>query len=870
MHRDRRCRLTRRRKCDSLPTVAHAVDDNAGALAPPDSPGRAIQLRPSCPRAVVVLALLVGGFVGARESGLDSPLAWSLVAASGCLVGVLTRGLIARVGFGLAVVALGGVWWMWRLEPGERRWPWSELAATTLIEVSGIAHTPPTPIDEEISPLSSFARRGERWRVQMAVESVAGRDGPQPARGLLRIAGDGKPPEGLRVGDRFRALGRYEPVRPAMNPGESDSVAFAAMDGVVGSLALGTSTVVIEPLDGPRAAVRRWRASAATRAMDLLVGRSEATPARAMLAAMVLGETSSEESAIQVRQSFQHLGLSHLLAISGFHLVVLAGVALLGLRLVGDLGRWEPILVVAVLALYLAILPFNAPVWRSAIMLMAVLGSQALGRRYDPLAILAWTAVALLLYRPLDAWSLGFQLSFGLVAALIVLAPKAHEMLWGMEVRGLMVPRRSRFAMVLRAGVEGLKRLASVGVLCWAVSLPVIVYTTGLVSVLAVPVGIVAVPVVSLLLGAAYAVIAVGLVVPPVGGALGDGLLWGSQRVLDGLAWLEGAPGAWFLLPRVSLAWCIAATVAAGTIVWMWPRVSRRFAFALVAGVMAWAAIEVSLSARLGGGTRLRIDTLAVGDGTCHLVRSADEALLWDAGSLENGPMLGRRMLPRALRSLGAWRVPTAVITHANLDHFNMLVAAREQMGLRRVLVSGTFLDRARQRAASAEAYVVDRLGREGVEFVEVSAGDRVQLGEVELRFIWPPRGERFGNDNDSGLVAKVTPIAAAPGATADALLTGDVQAGAIERIRAAHPRLRARMMEAPHHGSAKETAMAWIVSIAPEVVVQSTGPSRAGDPRLDGAKAGRTWWTTAMEGAAWVELGRDGRLHTGSFRAAR
>jgi beta-lactamase superfamily II metal-dependent hydrolase len=78
---------------------------------------------------------------------------------------------------------------------------------------------------------------------------------------------------------------------------------------------------------------------------------------------------------------------------------------------------------------------------------------------------------------------------------------------------------------------------------------------------------------------------------------------------------------------------------------------------------------------------------------------------------------------------------------------------------------------------------------------------------------------------------------------------------------------LRADILEAPHHGSAREPAFEFVARLNPAVVLQSTGSSRAGDARWDSVRQGRRWHNTATDGAAWAEIWRDGTLASGTIR---
>ncbi|PCI07125.1 hypothetical protein COB72_10800, partial [bacterium] len=62
---------------------------------------------------------------------------------------------------------------------------------------------------------------------------------------------------------------------------------------------------------------------------------------------------------------------------------------------------------------------------RAGVIVAVLLLSGRVGRRYDRLTILAWVGVGLLVWRPMDVFSLGYQLSMGITALLVVLSQRA-------------------------------------------------------------------------------------------------------------------------------------------------------------------------------------------------------------------------------------------------------------------------------------------------------------------------------------------------------------------------------------------------------------------------------------------------------------
>jgi len=818
--------------------------------------------------------------------------AWFGLAAAVQIVAALGRALVARLALAAAAALAGAGWFALRIHEipaGHLSELWIGAGAGTplVITVEGMVAEPARLMDPARAPgaMAALAAAGREahWRVAVDVDRLVADAGPMRARGRVRVwvpcrdAGASFP---VAPGERVRLSGELEPPRPPMNPGAPDRRLWAAQDGDAGVLRV-PNIALVEPLGAPGGAAwavrSRWvrliaglRAGAAS-ALDAAAGSAEGGgESRAMLAALLLGEYDS--AAQDVASAFTRQGLVHLLAISGFHLVVIAWAALGLIRLTGERGGLEPVLVATLVVLYLLVVPAEAPVLRAGAMVLAFLVAEAAGRRYDRLTVLGWIALGLILWRPMDLWSLGFQLSCGIVAVLLWQGRAWHDRLWGVPLRGTL---RSGPPGILAAAARWLwgvvKGLISTSVLCWAVAAPLVAHHTGIVSPLAAPAGVLIVPLVTALLWAGYTALALGAVAPVAAGVVGGVLERLASWTAGIVRWLDHVPGTVLWLPSVSAPWAAAATAVA---LYWFARGHRRErgAWAMTAAVAAWLAVEVLVMPGLSWRGRVRVDALSVGDGTCMLVRagrglSGEDAMLWDCGSVRTG--MGVRELPRAVRALGAWRVRTAVVTHAHLDHVSALPDVVAPLGIRRVLVSPATAAAAQRDSASVAGVLLRELRGRGVEVRVVRAGDRLRLGAATVEFLWPEddfAGVSALRINEASLVARVT--VATDGGERRVLLTGDIGPVAMGALMAdAGATGGAEVIELPHHGSVNPAALEFVQAVGPAAVLQSTGPRRVGDPRWDPLRRGRRWLTTAAEGAVWAEIRSDGEVAAGSLR---
>lgn len=738
----------------------------------------------------------------------------------------------------------------------------------TLVRVEGILLEDARVEPQQRGEFARFVRDAPATRVPLRVTALEREGVFVRASGTLWMRIDGVT-HALRAGSVVRVTGHALPVEPPQNPGERDFRPLARQRNLAGRLLVPTPGL-IGPASETEGEHRAWRAFLRARA-DLRRAASSWTDrldvdarSRAMLGAALLGEREGAYRDVQDR--FARVGLAHLLAISGLHLGLFAWFTLGLVRALRVARRVEPLLVAAGVIVYLLIVPANAPIVRAAIMTLAFLAAESTGRRYDRLNLLAWTACALVLARPLDLLSPGFQLSFLAVAALIVLAgPLRDAMLRRVglftedpDERGVRHLVASACAAALAAGVTA-----------WAVTTPVVMFHVGVLSPLGAPLSALAVPVFAAILGVGYLAMFLGAIAPSVAVALAPALGAMADLFLRATRWCESVPLSSMTTPPVPAWWAALATVCA----WRVVRGGTRDAGATVAAILlcAFAGVSAMRSPAPEPGVALRIDTLSVGDGSCHLVRDATGGtMLWDCGSTWVG--VGERDIPEALRALGVWRLDTLVISHPNLDHYSGALDTARRVRPREAIVGESLVHEARRDPFGPVAHLLARLREIGVPVRTVASGDEIRIGALRAETLWPPSGFAAQRPNDDSIVLRVrVPINdGASGGERVAMLFGDLEPAGMRGLLEREPGLRADVIEAPHHGSFRPGAVEFVRGLVPGVVVQSTGPSRLHDERWDDAKRGREWWITARDGAITTRLFDDGAIFSGSSRPRR
>jgi competence protein ComEC len=128
--------------------------------------------------------------------------------------------------------------------------------------------------------------------------------------------------------------------------------------------------------------------------------------------ALILGDKSLLDA--EIRNAFTATGAMHALAVSGLHVGIILPIFLGFLKIFGKyIKRKQAVLiVVGILWIYALLTGFSPSVIRAVFMFSVLAISQIIGRSYNPVNTLFFTAFVLLLFKPLYLFDIGFQLSY--------------------------------------------------------------------------------------------------------------------------------------------------------------------------------------------------------------------------------------------------------------------------------------------------------------------------------------------------------------------------------------------------------------------------------------------------------------------------
>ena len=528
-----------------------------------------------------------------------------------------------------------------------------------------------------------------------------------------------------------------------------------------------------------------------------------------------------------LNDAFARSGTTHLLAISGFNIGVMAGIMLgVGLFLFGRRHYLYVWLALVAVWFYAVITGMSPPVLRGAIMASIFLVAEALGRQRSGMVALTLAAALMVGIQPYVLGDASFQLSFLAMAGLVFIYPVFNEL--------------GRRFIAARIGEEGFSSsLANLIVGIFAATFgaiiavwPVVAYYFGIFSLvgpLATFLATLVLPFI-IVFGALAAVLGLAsLAVAQAFGWLAWPFLSYMIAVVSGL----GTPSVTAVaVDSVSPVFIVCYYVVLAAAIWLHARWQRvRGLLSGAAGLMKtgtglslglsrsvkWVVAPLSLLAVLVVFTAatlpdddLHVSFLDVGEGDAIFIQKGNQQVLVDGGPSprEITLALGDRM-PFWDRS-----IDLLVLTHPHQDHLAGLLECLRRYDIGQVLY----------RSLDYPSPLFDEwlttIEEKEVASTTALSGHLIDLGDgvvIEVLCFAPPHGIPSDIDNNS-LVLRLEY------GTISFLLAADIKSETEwELVRERAP-LASTVLKVAHHGSDTSTTSEFLSVVNPQAAVISIG----------------------------------------------
>jgi competence protein ComEC len=560
----------------------------------------------------------------------------------------------------------------------------------------------------------------------------------------------------------------------------------------------------------------RWwqEAAAALRARTRRAMARHVAPRSAVSAAIATAILIGDRAAIghDVERRLQEAGTYHVIAISGGNIAILAAIVIGGLSWLGVRGRIAALAAVAILTAYAVIAGGGASVARATLMAVLYLAVRLIDQRTAAANAVALSGATLLVIDPLEIADVGFWLTFGATAAILVGASR------------LRLPS-SRFlsaaATLLLASICAELALAPVGTMAFQrVTMAGVLLNFAAIPCMTV-VQIASMVVVALdAIGAAWLATALGSLVHLAAAGLIE-----SAHLVDlapWLVWRVPSPPVvvvvvYYCALVVALAPGLKPGPSAGAI--------GRAAAIAAAILFVWIISAPSARTRARGDGRLHLTLIDVGQGDAMLATFPNgRTLALDTGgvTIKGDFDIGDRVVGPMLRARPLLRLDYLAVTHGDPDHIGGARSLVRDFSPAEIWWGVPVANHQPTLRVRAEADAV-RAG-----WRTLQRGDRFEIGGVELRVHHPPPPdwERQKVRNDDSLVIELR------FGQASMLLTGDIGREVEQELVPALDLLPIVVLKVPHHGSGTSSSAEFVAKLRPAAALIGVGRgNRYGHP---------------------------------------
>lgn len=763
------------------------------------------------------LGILVGGFS-------SIPIFWIWLAALACLAASLILRNVTRQNFSIRP-----------LPPITYRYVFLQLAVFACGTLySEIRLTSPIPSDFYDQKVSFSGKtlyqpeRGESWDacfVKGQIRPLESPDHVVSAKILVYL----REPVPLHYGAHLELKGTLRKPNGQRNPGGFDYRSYLARRQVFGILHLDRE-LEIAASGQSGFLLLRWTESLRRRVETVIDSAYQKHPEHVeILKGMLLGKRGGiEESTIA---AFRNSGSLHILAVSGLHVGLIAGVFFLCFSRLP--AKATCILTILAVILYACVVGFRPSVFRASTMVVLFLFGSIIDRDADRFNLLAVAALILLLINPAQLWDIGFQLSFAAVASILFFTPK-----WENFIRDILPDRIhqpeareqvSRFHHAMGKGLQwlllgfGVTLAAQLGTILFIAGSFYRIYPLGLIAgpfVVGLATPIVSLALISVILGAIWLPLATPLAY--VNHLIIFVLLhiiefFGSQE------WsvVKTAPPTfgWVI---VFFAGCLA------TVHWRWVRLERRKSVLIgmaVVAIWVWDAawredgnlLEVTfLDVRQGDAAFVRFP-----DGKTMLIDGGRNLLLAYQGNYQIEPKddkdlkflgfdTGERILSPFLSYEGVGKLDLLVLSHPDNDHGGGLYFILHEYDVERVLGVPPL-----DLPSKTHTVLHELIDEKGIPHELGYAGEINLSSDAKLELLHPfdeaSTNLTDRDINDDSLVLKLSY------GEVDILFTGDIERRAEKRLVDSGMDLEAEILKVPHHGSKTSSSPEFLSLVRPQ-----------------------------------------------------
>ena len=504
-----------------------------------------------------------------------------------------------------------------------------------------------------------------------------------------------------------------------------------------------------------------------------------------IMKAMLLGDKLSLSKDIQ--ELYKDIGIAHVLAISGLHISVIAGVLWWLLKKIGLNKTAQSLCVLGILWAYGALTGFSISVTRSIIMSSVVIIGDLIDEKPDGITYLSFAALILLLYNNLYLWDIGFQLSFVAVASIMLLT-RFFQRLFSIpkQIRDYLAP-----IIAVTIGTT-----------------PIIAYYYYVITPVSMLANLLLIPLITLVVIIGF----IAMLLAPISLLLGKTILGSAYYLLVVVEKLSRfilkIPLSTIIVGRPDFIELLAYALGLGLVIWYLHKglEERKRSLGYIVSMGLLVILIVGIKRVMPGD--LRVTFLDVGQGDSIVITTPNhKTFIIDGGIAGNG-----RTIEGFLKYNGIRKIHGAILSHAHADHMDGLGELAQSYKIERLFLSELpFED-----VQFEKFYAI--MQSEDIPVVKIKAKDMIRDKDLEMECLYPFQDSSplEGNDASVILVLKHGLVSY--------YFTGDIEQNYEKEVAQVVEKNKINILKVPHHGSKTSSTQEFITKVSPDLAIISCG----------------------------------------------